>query len=163
MIGKAVHQFKATAQPLNNSCFLVKASLWEVSSVNYLANLANLYNYIQVPEFKSNVAIDAKDLASRSVVSNSQYNLYFNLLSGASMYGRTFKQWFCATESYRGVSRTGRACTPTAWNTKQDCSIPSLVNLPLYNMPATWIAGRKRVLYTDAEWKRNNTFHFIHR
>lgn len=67
MIGKAVHQFKATAQPLNNSCFLVKASLWEVSSVNYLANLANLYNYIQVPEFKSNVAIDAKDLASRSV------------------------------------------------------------------------------------------------
>lgn len=67
MIGKAVHQFKATAQPLNNSCFLVKASLWEVSSVNYLANLANLYNYIQVPEFKSNVAIDAKDLASRSL------------------------------------------------------------------------------------------------
>lgn len=58
MIGETVHWIKATVQSFYNSYFLVEASLWEVHLVKYLANLANFYYYIQVPEFKSNFAID---------------------------------------------------------------------------------------------------------
>lgn len=58
-IRETVHWFKDTTQPSYNCSLLVKASLWEVSLVNFLPNLENAYYDVQVPEFKSNFAIDA--------------------------------------------------------------------------------------------------------
>lgn len=48
-----------TTQTSYNCSLLVKSSLWEVSLVNVLPHLENVYYDMQVPKFRSNFAIDA--------------------------------------------------------------------------------------------------------
>jgi len=59
MIGERVYWFKDTTQASYNCSLLVKASLWEVRLVIFLPKLVDVYYDTQVPEFKSNFAIDA--------------------------------------------------------------------------------------------------------
>lgn len=58
MIRQTVHWFKDTTQTSYNCSLLVKASVWEVSLVNVLPHLENVYYDMQVPEYKSDFAID---------------------------------------------------------------------------------------------------------